>query len=135
MALQVQSSKSALTALIQGFLVRKTTPRTGISEVWEWPRDENHIARLIRQNAGHFMSAVKSTKGEIIEILAVPTAPTEQAELPINLAIFGNNPCVQWLLPPWIPDGWSSIACQLLSLCRHLKVFRGELTQLLRHFS
>jgi hypothetical protein len=100
MALQVQSSKSALTALIQGFLVRKTTPRTRISEVWERPRDENHIARLIRQNAGHFEPVVQGAKGEINEILAMPTAPKEQVELPINLAIFGNNPCVQWLLPP-----------------------------------
>ncbi len=47
MALQVQSSKGALDAPIQGFLVTKTTSRAINYEVWDWPRDQNHIVASV----------------------------------------------------------------------------------------
>jgi hypothetical protein len=43
MALQIKSSKTALSALIQGFLVRKTTPRPANCAVWDQSSEQNHI--------------------------------------------------------------------------------------------
>jgi hypothetical protein len=43
MALHVGSSKGAEGAPIQGFLATNTTSRSGNNEVWDRPRDQNHI--------------------------------------------------------------------------------------------
>lgn len=69
-----QSSKSALNALIQGFLVTKTTPHVGNTEVWDQARDQNHIARISPQFSDRQALAIAVAKNQIIEILAIPAA-------------------------------------------------------------
>jgi len=84
MALQVQSSKSAFTALTQGFLVRKTTSHAGNKDVWDRARDENHIARFMLQNTDPQTLGIQDAKGEINTILAALTVLRSRAELSVN---------------------------------------------------
>jgi hypothetical protein len=76
MALQVQSGRSALDAPIQGFLDTKTTSRAINNEVWDGPRDQNHIARIHPRVYHHEVLCVTAAKNHIVEIFKVPETLT-----------------------------------------------------------